>query len=311
MPHKLSDTERTTQNNLIEFFKNTLDYTYYGNWHYREHNSNIEKEYLEKFLKEKQRYSDDVIKRAVDKLIKAASAKNKNLYDLNKEVYTYLRYGIQVKGDDSRQNETVWLIDWKNPSNNEFGIAEEVTIQGETTNRPDIVLYVNGIALGVIELKKSTVSISEGIRQNLKNQDKRFIEHFFTTIQLVMAGQDIAGLHYGVIETPETYYLNWKESSTIENKLHRQVFQMCNKERFLELIHDFIIFDKGIKKVCRHNQYFGVKAAQPRVINREDDFGYTEKLLIIKIYLILSKMQFMTIPKGHLMIMIRKMSQDF
>jgi len=92
---------------------------------------------------------------------------------------------------------------------------------------------------------------------------------FFATVQLVMAGNDTEGLRYGVILTPETYYLKWKEDSDVENLLDRQILQVCQKDRFLELIHDFIVYDAGIKKICRHNQYFGVKAAQKRVKERE------------------------------------------
>ena len=77
-----------------------------------------------------------------------------------------------------------------------------------------MVLYVNGIALGVLELKRSTVSISEGIRQNLDNQKEIFIKPFFTTIQLIMAGNDTKGLRYGTIETQEKYYLTWKEDKS-------------------------------------------------------------------------------------------------
>src|SRR5439155_1530373 len=70
-------------------------------------------------------------------------------------------------------------------------------------------------------------------------------------------------------ETQEKYYLNWKEESTVENLLDRALTQLCSKARFLELIHDFIVFDAGTKKLCRHNQYFGVHAAQERVKSRE------------------------------------------
>ena len=104
-----------------------------------------------------------------------------------------------------------------NPETNHFGIAEEVTVSPALRRvkaygkRPDIVLYVNGIALGVLELKRSTVSVAEGIRQNLDNQKKIFIQPFFATMQLIMAGNDTEGLRYGVIETPEKYYLTWKE----------------------------------------------------------------------------------------------------
>src|SRR5206468_4230948 len=108
-------------------------------------------------------------------------------------------------------------------------IAEEVTIKGENTKRPDIVLYVNGIALGVLELKRSIVSVNEGIRQNLANRRKDFIRPFFTTMQLVMAGNDTEGLRYGTIETTERYYLTWKEDSTTENLLDRHLLQLCEK----------------------------------------------------------------------------------
>ncbi|MCB1743393.1 MAG: HsdR family type I site-specific deoxyribonuclease, partial [Gammaproteobacteria bacterium] len=137
----------------------------------------------------------------------------------------------------------------------------------------DIVLYVNGIALGVLELKRSTVSVSEGIRQNLDSQKKTFIQPFYTTVQLVMAGNETEGLRYATIETPEKYWLRWKEPTAHpdagENPLLRELGQLCSKPRLLELAHDFIVFDAGIKKACRHNQYFGVKAAQESVRRRE------------------------------------------
>ncbi|MFA4901313.1 MAG: HsdR family type I site-specific deoxyribonuclease [Desulfobaccales bacterium] len=171
------------------------------------------------------------------------------------------------------QTQTVWLIDWKEPENNHFAIAEEVTVLAADpkafTKRPDVVLYVNGLALGVLELKRSIVSVAQGIRQNLDNQKQVFIEPFFSTMQLIMAGNDTEGLRYGSIQTPEKYYLAWKEDSPIENLLDRQLTQMCSKSRLLELIHGFIVFDAGIKKLCRHNQYFGVQAAQEAVRRRE------------------------------------------
>ncbi len=146
-----------------------------------------------------------------------------------------------------------------------------MSVLGENKKRPDLVLYVNGIALGVIELKRGSLSVSEGIRQNLDNQQSRFIQRFFTTMQLVIAGNDTEGARYGSIKTPEKYYLKWKEESRGEYQhlLDRHLFQLCNKERFLELIHDFTLFDGGIKKLCRPHQYFGVRAAQQRVVDRD------------------------------------------
>jgi type I restriction enzyme R subunit len=260
--------ERATQNRVVKLFTDTLKYVYLGNWEERIGNSNIEEGYLRSFL-ERQGYSDSLITRALYELNRVAGDQSKSLYDRNKAVYELLRYGIKVRPDVGVNNITVWLIDWQSPLNNHFAIAEEVTVKGENTKRPDVVLYINGIALGVLELKRSIISVSHGIRQNLDNQKKVFIQPFFTTMQFVMAGNDTEGLRYGTIETPEKYYLTWKEPSQVENLLDRHLLQLCAKERFLELIHDFIVFDAGTKKVCRHNQYFGVKAAQERVKQRE------------------------------------------
>ena len=244
--------EKKTQERVVKLFRDTLKYDYLGDWTDREGNRNIEEELLRTFLREKQGYDEALISRALYDLDKAAGDTSKSLYDRNHAVYELLRYGVKVKPEVGENIQTVWLIDWKNPEKNHFAIAEEVTVPGADAKahgkRPDVVLYVNGIALGVLELKRSTVSVAEGIRQNLDNQKKVFIEPFFSTMQLVMAGNDTEGLRYGTIETPEKYYLNWKEDSTVENPLDRALTQLCAKSRFLELIHDFIVFDAGIKK---------------------------------------------------------------
>lgn len=266
---KVGQKERETQDRIVKLFRDGLHYEYLGNWEERDGNSNVEEQFLSRWLK-KQGYDDKIIAKVLFELDKArAVSGNRNLYDANREVYGLLRYGVKVRPDVGKQHVTVQLIDWENPQNNDFAIAEEVTVLGENMKRPDIVLYVNGIALGVLELKRSVVSVTEGIRQNLDSQKKEFIRPFFATIQLIMAGNDTEGLRYGVIETPEKYYLKWKEPSEIENPLDRVVGQLPQKGRLLEIIHDFIVFDAGTKKICRHNQYFGVKAAQGRVKKRE------------------------------------------
>jgi type I restriction enzyme R subunit len=267
--------EKKTQARIIGLFRDQLGYDYLGNWIDREGNRNIEEAYLRPFL-ESRGHDDALISRALFDLQKVATDQSRSLYDINRSVYDLLRYGVKVKAEIGENTQTVWLIDWANPAANHFAIAEEVAVKPASSDvakaygkRPDIVLYVNGIALGVLELKRSTVSVSEGIRQNLDNQKKIFIQSFFTTMQMVMAGNDTEGMRYGTIETPEKYYLTWKEPSAVENLLDRALLQTCNKRRFLELIHDFLVFDSGVKKLCRHNQYFGVRAAQDHVKRRE------------------------------------------
>ena len=166
---------------------------------------------------------------------------------------------------------TVAVMDWAKPGNNDFTIAEEVTLRGNHERRPDLVLYVNGIAVGVIELKNSRVSIGDGIRQLLSNQVPEFHAGFFSTVQVVFAGNDSEGLHYGTVGTPEKYFLRWKEeeADNARFKLDKYLLKMCRKDRLMELMHDFILFDGGIKKVPRVHQYFAVKAAQRHVDQRQ------------------------------------------
>ena len=255
--------ERKTQKRVVSLVRESLGYEYLGDLTEYD-NENIIETQLRKSLRDRG-YTKVLVDRAVEELIRVSRDTTKNLYERNRVVYDLLRYGAKVKPEPQSQAETVWLIDWQNVELNHFGIAEEVTVRirvGEApTKRPDVVLYVNGIALGILELKRSTVSVTEGIRQNLENQRDEFIQHFFSTIQWVMAGNDSQGLRYGTIDTPEKYYLTWKEDGPQENPLDRSVLQVFEKSRFLELIHDFIVFDSGVKKLCRHNQFFGTKAA--------------------------------------------------
>ena len=263
----IGERERATQERVIKFFTQNLGYKYLGNWRQRD-NSNIEKDLLREYLKEQQ-YSDTAIESTISNLGKVAGDISRSLYDVNKEFYNLIRYGVKVKESLGENYQTVEVINWKEPEKNHFFIAEEVSVKGQREKIPDIVLYVNGIALGVLELKRSTVSVSEGIRQNLDSQSDRFIRGFFNTIQLVMAGNDTEGLRYATTETPAKYYLKWKEDIDISERLEKHLFALCNKDRLLEIIHDFLVFDSGTKKICRYNQYFGVKAAQESLLKSE------------------------------------------
>ncbi len=266
---EIGEREARTQKRVVEFFLNELGYRYLGHWKDREDNRQLEKDTLMEWLKGRG-HSDKIINRVFRQLDQAmALGGSKNLYDANREVYRLLRYGVKVRPEAGEQHVTVWLVDWEDVTKNDFAVAEEVTVAGPHTKRPDVVLYVNGLALGVLELKRSSVSVSEGIRQNLDSQKRDFIRPFFSTVQLVMAGNDTEGLRYGVIETREKYYLTWKEEGPIDNPLDRALGQFCSKERLLEIVHDFMVFDGGVKKVCRHNQYFGVRKAQEHVRRRE------------------------------------------
>lgn len=274
MDSHIGEPERSVQNRLLALFKEKLKYEYLGNYEYRTCNRNIESKLLFDYLMSTKKWSGDEAKRAITKLGKEAYCTPQNMQEKNEKVYSMLRYGVNVSPDVGTKKITVNLIDWEHPDKNQFYIAEEVTINSSTpdsfTKRPDLVIYVNGIALAVIELKRSKVSVHDGIRQTIGNQQENFIRPFFSTVQLLFAGNDSQGLYYGVIDTPEKFWLRWKEpDASIPNELDRSVTQWFNKKRLLEMIHDFLVFDAGVKKVCRPNQYFAVKAAQPRCKKKE------------------------------------------
>lgn len=274
MDSHIGEPERPVQNRLLALFKEKLKYEYLGNYEYRTCNRNIERKLLFDYLMSTKKWSGDEAKRAITKLEKEAYCTPQNMQEKNEKVYSLLRYGVNVSPDVGAKKITVNLIDWEHPDKNQFYIAEEVTINSSTpdsfTKRPDLVIYVNGIALAVMELKRSKVSVHDGIRQTIGNQQENFIRPFFSTVQLLFAGNDSQGLYYGVIDTPEKFWLRWKEpDASIPNELDRSVTQWFNKERLLEMIHDFLVFDAGVKKVCRPNQYFAVKAAQPRCEKKE------------------------------------------
>ena len=262
--------ERATQNRVIALFRDELGYRYLGDWTDREGNSNIEEKLLAEYLT-RSGYTPAQISRATYLLKAEADKHSRNLYGNNQAVYKLLRYGVPVKIEAGKVTETVHLINWREPEKNDFAIAEEVTFKGNHERRPDLVLYVNGIAVGVIELKNSRVSIGDGIRQSLSNQQPEFNAWFFSTVQFIFAGNDSEGLQYGTIGTQEKYFLKWKEDEPDNTrfKLDKYLLKMCAKDRLIELMHDFVLFDSGVKKLPRVHQYFGIKAAQDSVRQRK------------------------------------------
>jgi type I restriction enzyme R subunit len=261
--NRVGKPERVTQNRVIALFSKELGYRYLDDWSDRVENSNIEEDLLKDYLS-KGSFSTEQISRAMYLLKTEAENPNRSLYENNKAVYSLLRYGVDVQTQAGQPYVKVKLINWEESEKNDFAIAEEVTLRGNYERRPDLVLYINGIAVAIIELKNSYVSIGDGIRQLLSNQQREFNEWFFTTVQLVFAGNDSEGVRYGTIGTPEKYFLKWKEDEADNTrfKLDKYLLKMCRKERLIELLHDFVLFDGGVKKLPRVHQYSGVKAAQ-------------------------------------------------
>ncbi|GAA7945348.1 hypothetical protein HpHA275_09810 [Helicobacter pylori] len=167
-------TEKEVQKQVIETFK-SMGYAYLGDLT-KSDNENINKESLKAWLVKNQKINHERWQRIEHEIHKALT---NDLYEANQKFYELLIYGVKTKISQNEPTQTSWLIDWKDVSKNEFSVAEEVSVKGPNMKRPDIVLYINGIALGVLELKNSSVSVESAIRQNLDNQKKEFIRDFF------------------------------------------------------------------------------------------------------------------------------------
>lgn len=184
----ITKPEREVQNRVVRLICQVHDlYHYAGNLEDQD-NKNIREDVLKKFLLEKQGLNSLQADETVRKLKDAAYCGNASeLYNSNKATYELLVNRTQVKQEQGKLSKQTSLIDWEHPERNIFELAEEVTvkrnIEDYSHRRPDLVVYVNGIAVVVIELKRDDVSVGDGIRQNIRNQEDGEISPFFSTVQ--------------------------------------------------------------------------------------------------------------------------------
>ena len=290
--------ERKYQNEIIKIFTEQLHYTYLGNLSYgkdstvnskNEKNSNILIDEVKKFLNSpdsERKYTQNEIDQAINKLKKHSGMGTGRFDDLlqtNNETYDILITNEKAKDSEKSYNKSVKFFNFTNYKSNNFAIAEEVSyidpVLGKNS-RPDLVIYVNGIALAVIELKRSLVSIEEGIKQNLSNE-KDLIPSFFTTVQFTIAASDKNGFEYGTIGTPRKFWCPWKKNGTIVGKdkieennpplNDKEAFlSFFDKDTFMQMFRYGVIDDGGKKKVMRPHQHWALHDAIPRLRDKSD-----------------------------------------
>ncbi|WP_104697300.1 MULTISPECIES: type I restriction endonuclease subunit R [unclassified Helicobacter] len=283
----------TIQKPLVEFLKK-MGYHYISPKEMQNYRTNTKEVLLKDILRthlskasfshkgQNYYFSTEGIERAIRELETPSS---EGLLKSNETLTTKLLQGIEVPQslqDGSSKNQTLLLIDFENPDTNDFSFTEEFEVLraqeegGEKHRRPDIVVFVNGIPLVVIELKKSGVDIKEGISQMIRNQKNGEIPHFFRFIQMTLVGNN-QDAKYATTGTPAKYYARWVEEDEKylspfsgeknANAIEKLVFSLLSKERLLEMIYSFIVFEKLQKKIARHQQYFAIKRTLVRIQN--------------------------------------------
>lgn len=230
---------------------------------------------------ERYKFSASTIGQAIkdlnEDLVTGLISTNEKIYDLITLGKSYQENMI----DGTKRSFDIKYIDFEHPENNDFYVTEEFSVlrmNGKDYARPDIVLFVNGIPLAVIECKDVSVPIIQAVSQNIRNQKPDYIPQLFKFIQIVMAANKNE-TKYATCGTPDKFWSTWNEQyverqNELLNKIvigrqvtkqDRDIISLFEKERFLELIKDFIIFEAGKKKICRYQQYFAVKAMLEKI----------------------------------------------
>lgn len=230
---------------------------------------------------EKYKFSASTIGQAIkdlnEDLVTGLISTNEKIYDLLTLGKSYQENMV----DGTKRSFDIKYIDFEHPENNDFYVTDEFSVlrmNGKDYARPDIVLFVNGIPLAVIECKDASVPIIQAISQNIRNQKPDYIPQLFKFIQIVMAANKNE-TKYATCGTPDKFWSTWNEQYVEKQnellnktvigrqvtKQDRDIISLFEKERFLELIKDFIIFEAGKKKICRYQQYFAVKAMLEKI----------------------------------------------
>lgn len=234
------------------------------------------------------KFSQSNVLKAVDEL--AGVSLNEGLMVANERITNLLLLGTsleEILEDGTKRSFSFKFIDFESLQNNDFYVTEEFEVSrvsqsdAQKHRRPDLVLFINGIPIVVIELKKSSVSFENGIKQLEKEQGKDEIAHLFKYIQLTIAANG-SGARYGTTGTPFKFYSVWKEQDKAKESLKsvingREVsaldmtlFALLSKDRLLRLVRHYIVFDKRMKKVCRYQQFFAIEETLKRVSAKKD-----------------------------------------
>lgn len=211
------------------------------------------------------------------------------LISANESIYDMLTLGKSYEEtmiDGSKRSYDIKFVDFENVLKNNFYVTEEFSVERNNgkESRPDIVLFVNGIPLVVIECKASSISVQQGISQTIRNQKPDYIPQLFKFAQIVLATNKNE-TKYATCGTPLKFWSIWKEddsewqqeilnkfvSDRIPTEQDKNIISLFSKSRLLDLMKNYIIFENGVKKICRYQQYYAVREILKRISNYNNE----------------------------------------
>ena len=210
------------------------------------------------------------------------------LMTASKNIYDSLLYGKSCEEelfDGGRQSFDLSYINWDEPDKNIWQVTDEFSVERINGKyaRPDIVILINGIPVVVIECKKSSVDVEEGVKQNIRNWKPEFIPQLFKFVQIVVA-MNPNEVKYATTGTPQEFYCKWVEEDkkwqeeaakrytgeSLVTEQDKAIVSLLSKERLLKLIRYYILYDNNVKKIARYQQFFGVENTMYRIKGEDD-----------------------------------------
>lgn len=234
------------------------------------------------------KFSSDNIEKAISDLDEPLTD---GLIRTSEKIYDSLMLGksyLEKVADGTSKSFNLKYIDWEHPENNVFHVTEEFSCDSwdkQHNVRPDIVVFVNGIPLAVIECKAPIISEDQAVEQTIRNQGKDYIPQLFKYAQIVLATNKNS-VKYATCGTGKKFWSVWKEQhldwqeklvgqlvagreATVQDK---NIVSFFEPERFLKLVKFFIVYDANVKKIARYQQFFAVEEIM-KTINTPDEHG--------------------------------------
>ncbi len=293
--HTIFNERPECQDRLIQFLIN-MGYEYVSRSEAESKRKNLntvlfEDELIRFLRKQTYKYNKHELLFSGESITRAVNALDTSLLNglamASKEIYNLLTLGISLeesiavdKDMPVKQSFDLHYVDFEHPANNIWQVTEEFSVQRSNGSyaRPDVVLLVNGIPFVVIECKKSSVDVKEGVAQNVRNMKPDYIPQLFKFTQIVIA-MNPQKVVYGTGGTSVDYFVEWRED---DNEWQNEVCRKCSpdgeileqdkiaaslldKNRLLDLVQNFILYDNNIKKIARHQQYFAINKSMDRI----------------------------------------------